>query len=69
MNTNADQEKLKIAIILARMYGVKETLQPLSFLPNDDIANMIVKWTEEYLNTGEKDIVVFFENKFHLCKK
>ncbi|MBO5335936.1 MAG: hypothetical protein J6A94_02240 [Lachnospiraceae bacterium] len=68
MNTYVEQDKMKIAIILARMYGVKETLEPLPFLPNDDIAIMIAKWTEEYTNTGEKDIVIFFENKFRLRK-
>lgn len=67
METYLDQRKLETAIILARMYGVKETLEPLPFVSTEDIVTMIVKWAEAYMNTGEDDIVSFFEDRVCSC--
>ncbi|MCM1162005.1 MAG: hypothetical protein NC412_12365 [Roseburia sp.] len=61
---NIEHEKLKTAILLARMYGIKETLEPLPYISNEKMADLIRKWTEEYLDTEEEDIVRFFESKF-----
>ena len=63
-NHNLEHEKLETAVILARMYGVKETLEPLPCIPNEKIVTIIERWTEEYLDTGERDIAQFFESKF-----
>lgn len=61
----SDQRKREIAIILARMYGVKETLESLPYISNEKMIVLTEKWTEEYFDTGEKDIVSFFENRFY----
>ena len=63
-DNNLEHEKLKIAVILARMYGVKETLEPLSRMTNEKMVDLITKWTEEYVATEGEDIVRFFEGKF-----
>lgn len=60
---NLEHEKLKTAVILARMYGVRETLEPLPRMSNEEIVDLITKWTEEYLDSEERDIIRFFENK------
>lgn len=60
---NLEHEKLKTAVILARMYGVRETLEPLPRMSNEEIVDLITKWTEEYLDSEEGDIIRFFENK------
>lgn len=61
---NLEHEKLKIAVILARMYGVRETLEPLPHMSNEKMVDLITKWMEEYFDTEEEDIVRFFESKF-----
>lgn len=62
-DSKLEHETLKTAIILARMYGIRETLEPLPRMPNEEMVDLITKWTEEYLDTEEGDIVRFFENK------
>ncbi len=59
---------VKIAICLARMYGVGECLRPLPNIPLDEIADMVIDWTDEYINAGRNlsdgsDILDFFEIK------
>lgn len=54
---------LKTIVIFARMYGTAETLEPLPFRNQDDTYQMFCKWTTEYLNQKEIDIVAFFEKK------
>lgn len=59
-----EHEKLKTAIILARMYGVKETLEPLPCISNEKMVDLILKWTEEYFDTAAEDMERFFEGRF-----
>lgn len=59
-----DPKKMETAIILARMYGVKETLESLPLVSNEDFVSLITERAEEYLNTGTEDIVSFFECRF-----
>lgn len=54
---------LKTMVILARLYGIAETLEPLPFRNQEDIYKIFCKWTAEYLNQKEDDIVAFFEKK------
>ena len=63
--SDSEQKKLESLVILARMFGIKETLEPMQFVPNEDIVMLIMKWTEECLDISEKDIAQFFESKFH----
>lgn len=59
---------VKIAICIARMYGVSECLSTLPNIPLDEIADMVIDWTDEYIENGRNlgdgnDIVDFFETK------
>lgn len=62
-DSKLEHETLKTAIILARMYGIRETLEPLPRMPNKEMVDLIIKWTEEYFDTEQEDIVRFFEYK------
>lgn len=55
-NRNLEHKKLETAIILARMYGMKENLEPLPCISNEKMVALILKWTEEYFDIGEEDI-------------
>lgn len=58
-----DERYLETAITLSRLYGIAETLHPWDFLENGKFLRIIKAWTEEYLNSGEQNIVKFFESK------
>ena len=58
-----DKQYIETAITLARMYGVAETLHPWEYLDNEKLLCKIQNWTAEFLETGDKDIVTFFESK------
>lgn len=58
-----DKQYIETAITLARMYGVAETLHPWEYLDNEKFLCKIQNWTAEFLETGDKDIVKFFESK------
>lgn len=60
---------LKIALQLARMYGVAETLNPVKNLDTVNFINMILEWTDEYIKSDEKDIIAYFDKQFQMCKK
>ncbi len=62
-DSKLEHEKLKTAVILARMYGIRETLEPLPRMSNEELVDLITRWTEEYLDSEEGDIFRFFENK------
>lgn len=62
---------VKIAICLARMYGVGECLRPLPNIPLDEMADIVIEWTDEYIKSGWNlsnggDIVDFFEMKIKI---
>ena len=61
-----DEKYVSIAVNLARMYGVAETLNPVSFMSAEDFDKMIEEWTNEYLLQDRSDIVVYFEAKMKL---
>ena len=68
MERDGQDRQMKIAIILARMYGIFETLHPVAFRENEAVVALIEQWTEEYLHiekeTGnEPDFTKFFEEK------
>lgn len=58
-----EQQKYEAAICLARMYEVREILEPVVFLESEIIVNMVLQWTDEYLDS-DCDIVEFFESHF-----
>lgn len=58
-----NENYLKVAITLARLYGIAETLHPWNYLENEKFLKIIRDWTEEYIRRGEKDILRFFESK------
>lgn len=62
---NEQQKRCEAAICFARMYGVKETLEPLEFKDNSEVVAMALQWADEYLKAGcPDDIVAFFEEAF-----
>ena len=52
MKENITQKFLETAIMLSRMYGVAETLEPLPNIPQEKLTPMICDWTEEYLQSN-----------------
>lgn len=62
---DSDPKKMEVAVSFARMYGVKETLESLPYISNEEIVVLIEKWTEEYLDIEKKEIVSFFESRFY----
>ena len=68
MEKRINENYLKTAVALARMYGVMETLEPLPNIPQDKIYEMICEWTEEYLETTDIDIVTFLHERTKYLK-
>lgn len=62
MKENITQKFLETAILLSRMYGVAETLEPLPNIPQEKLTPMICDWTEEFLQSG-KDMTDFLYKK------
>lgn len=58
-----EKELIDTAIILSRMYGVAETLNPFPCRSNADILELIRDWAAEYIESQEADILRFFEKK------
>ena len=56
-----NEQFLRTAILLARMYGVAETLHPWDYVDNEKFISKIESWTEQFLSSGNQDIVAFFE--------
>ena len=58
------QKFLETAIMLSRMYGVAETLEPLPNIPQEKLTPMICDWTEEYLqSTGNMTDFLYMKIK------
>ncbi len=55
-----DKKYLQTAIVLARMYGIAETLNPWDYLENEDFITKITEWADEFTSS---DILAFFESK------
>ena len=55
-----DNKYLESAILLARLYGIAETLNPWVYLENEKFISLIKEWADEY-QSG--DILKFFESK------
>ncbi len=60
---NMENQYIQIAITLARLYGIAETLEPWEYLANDEFLQIIDEWTQEFQCTREVDILSFFEGK------
>ena len=46
-----DKKYLETAIVLARMYGIAETLNPWDYLENEDFIAKITEWADEFIGT------------------
>lgn len=53
----------KIAVMLARLYGIAETLHPWEYLENEKFLLKIERWTDDFLKSDEQDVLQFFETK------
>lgn len=51
------------AVTLARLYGIAETLNPWPYLESERFFHKIETWTQEYLESGDPDLLHFFEEK------
>jgi hypothetical protein len=60
MKKDMDNKYLESAILLARLYGIAETLNPWVYLENEKFISLIKEWADEY-QSG--DILKFFESK------
>lgn len=58
-----DKKYLETAIVLARMYGIAETLNPWDYLENEDFIAKITEWADEFMGMEAADILAFFESK------
>jgi len=58
-----DEKYLETALILARLYGIAETLNPWEYMENGEFARTIKAWTDEFMEAGNGDILKFFERK------
>lgn len=52
MKETITQKFLETAIMLSRIYGVAETLEPLPAIPQEKLTPMICDWTAEYLQSN-----------------
>ncbi|MBR4026980.1 MAG: hypothetical protein IKJ01_05410 [Lachnospiraceae bacterium] len=59
-----NKEHLQIALQLARMYGVAETLNPMKQMDSNSFVTMILEWTDNYIKSNETDIVEYFNKLF-----
>lgn len=57
------REVYEAAIGFARMWGVKEVLEPLPYLDFPYVRDMIMEWAREYTNGEPEDAVAFFQKK------
>lgn len=53
----------QVAVTLARLYGIAETLHPWPYLENEPFFRKIETWTQEYFESGGTDLLHFFEQK------
>lgn len=58
-----EKEFIDAVIILSRLYGVAETLNPFPCRSNADMLELIRDWAAEYIESQETDILRFFEKK------
>ena len=58
-----DKKYLETTIVLARMYGIAETLNPWDYLENEYFIAKITEWADEFMGMEAADILAFFESK------
>ncbi len=59
------EETIKTAIQFSRLWGIAETLEEISIKNAEDITQILLKWTLEYVRQekSKQDIVKFFLEK------
>ena len=63
MKKDMDNKYLESAILLARLYGIAETLNPWVYLENEKFISLIKEWADEFQSMENGDILKFFESK------
>lgn len=58
-----EKKYLESAILVARLYGIAETLHPWAYVENRKFISMIRKWTDEFVSMENEDVLKFFESK------
>ena len=66
------KEIYETAINLARIWGVMETLENIPSMKeiptNDENMDSILSWAEEYVSTGQTDMLEFMKAKLNKYK-
>lgn len=62
------EEAMKTAIRLSRLWGIAETLEDIPIRDEKEITEHLMEWTQEYMDTGNEDIVKFFLRKKEACR-
>ena len=66
------KEVYEVAINLARIWGVMETLENIPTMKEvptaDDTMECILGWAEEYVNSGKTDMLEFMKAKLNKYK-
>lgn len=64
MSNAAENKMWRTAVSLGRMWGVMETLNEMGPTePLEKNVDRMVAWAEEYIGSGEEDLVQFFQRK------
>ena len=53
----------QVAVTLARLYGIAETLHPWPYLENEHFYRKMKTWAKEHLETGATDLWLFFDKQ------
>lgn len=67
------KEVYEVAINLGRIWGVMETLENIPTMKEvpatDDTMESILGWAEEYVNSGQTDMLEFMKAKLNTYKE
>ena len=58
-----ENQYIRAAVTLARLYGIAETLEPWEYLANEEFLLLMDCWAREFLCANDGDILTFFEAK------
>lgn len=62
-------DKHAVALGLARMWGVMETLEDIGSASQQEVCDTVTAWAEEFITGGQSDLVDFFDRKAKAVKK
>lgn len=63
VDDNRENSINETALYLARMWGVRETLNRLPNIENDEVLDIVTRWAMEFVDSGAEDLPKFFAEK------